>query len=66
MVEGWGKGGGSYKKGAGESTLQQVEAATTEMWTTLLFASAALLAAVTTPTAGTPTYEETGDCEVNY
>ena len=35
------------------------------MWTTLLFASAALFAAITTPTAGTPTYKETGDCEVN-
>ena len=35
------------------------------MWTSLLFASAALLAAITTPTAGTPTYEETGDCDVN-
>ena len=59
MIEG-------YKKGAGDNTLQRVEASAAEMWTTLLFASAVLLAALTTPTAGTPTYKETGDCEVNY
>ena len=35
------------------------------MWNTLLFVAAVLLAAVTTPSAGTPTYQETGDCEVN-
>ena len=35
------------------------------MWTTLLLAVAALLAAVTTPSACNPTYQETGDCEVS-
>ena len=35
-----------------------------EMWTTLLFAGAALLAAVTSPAASNPTFQETGDCEV--
>ena len=35
------------------------------MWTTLLLAIAALLAAVTTPSASNPTYLETGDCEVS-
>ena len=36
------------------------------MWTTLFFAIAALLAAVTTPSACNPTYQETGDCEVSF
>jgi hypothetical protein len=37
-----------------------------EMWTTLLFAGAALLAAVTSPAASNPTYQETGDCEATH